>query len=101
MPKSSRTITLRVEPEQQDFIDAAASLKGQARTAFMLDAAYQAAQAALQDRTTFFLNDETWQAFMQALDKPPADNPELTRLLKSKSPWELHIALQSHCSTAI
>lgn len=88
MPNSSKTITLRVEPEQQDFIDAAARLKGQTRTAFMLDAAYQSAQALLQERTTFTLDDQTWQAFTEALDKSPAENPKLAQLLSSKSPWE-------------
>ncbi|WP_051039813.1 DUF1778 domain-containing protein [Synechococcus sp. PCC 7336] len=43
---------------------------------------------ALQERTAFSLSDKAWQAFTEAIDRPPADNPELVRLLHSRSPWE-------------
>jgi len=34
------------------------------------------------------LDEKTHKRFHQALDKPPADNPRLQRLLKTKAPWD-------------
>jgi hypothetical protein len=40
-----------------------------------------AADEALADRRTFVLSGEKWDAFVAALDAPPADNPALKKLL--------------------
>jgi uncharacterized protein (DUF1778 family) len=39
-------------------------------------------------RTTFLLDEKAWQAFMEALDRPPADNPRLSELLSRRSVFE-------------
>ncbi len=36
----------------------------------------------------FLLDEKAYKRFTAALDKPPADNPKLRRLLASKAPWE-------------
>jgi uncharacterized protein (DUF1778 family) len=86
--RRSEVVNLRIEPSQRDLIDAAAALCGKTRSAFMLDAAYQAAEETLLDRRVFALNEEQWEAFKQALDNPPAKNEKLAKLLATKSPWE-------------
>jgi uncharacterized protein (DUF1778 family) len=86
--KRTETVNMRIEPNQLDLIDTAASLCGKTRSAFMLDAAYQAAEEALLDRKVFCLNDEQWEEFNKALNAPPAKNEKLAKLLQTKSPWE-------------
>lgn len=86
--KRSEVVNMRVEPNQLDLIDTAANLCGKSRTAFILDAAYQAAEQTLLERTLFLLNDEQWEAFNQALDAPPSQNEKLRQLLQTKAPWE-------------
>jgi uncharacterized protein (DUF1778 family) len=54
----------------------------------MLEAACREADAVLLDRRFFLLDEKAYRSFTAALDKPPADNPKLRRLLRSKAPWE-------------
>jgi uncharacterized protein (DUF1778 family) len=54
----------------------------------MVNAARRAAEAVLLDRCLFTLNDKEFARFQAALDKPPADNPRLRRLLRKSAPWE-------------
>jgi len=86
--KRSEVVNMRIEPNQLDLIDTAAALCGKSRSAFMLDAAYRAAQEAMLDRRLFCLNDEQWEAFNKALDTPPTKNEKLTQLLQAQAPWE-------------
>lgn len=48
---------------------------------FLLDAGVTAANQALADRRRFVLDDERWQAFQQALDRPVQAKPRLKKLL--------------------
>ncbi|MBD1925526.1 DUF1778 domain-containing protein [Trichocoleus sp. FACHB-90] len=86
--KRSEVVNMRVEPNQLDLIDSAASLSGKTRSAFMLDAAYRAAEEALLDRRLFRLSDEQWKAFNKALDTSPTKNEKLIELLQAPTPWE-------------
>ena len=54
----------------------------------MLDAARQAAQDAVLDRTLFRLDPDRYDAFVALLDAPPAPNEKLKRLLSTPAPWE-------------
>jgi uncharacterized protein (DUF1778 family) len=36
----------------------------------------------------FLLDDEAWQAFQEALDRPPQPNPKLERLLTRSSVFD-------------
>jgi uncharacterized protein (DUF1778 family) len=86
--KRSEVVNMRVEPNQLDLIDTAASLCGKTRSAFMLEAAHRAAEEALLDRRLFRLSEKQWEAFNQALDSPPAKNEKLIQLLQAQTPWE-------------
>ncbi|HLJ28694.1 MAG TPA: DUF1778 domain-containing protein [Candidatus Angelobacter sp.] len=82
------TINLRVSRGQKALIDRAAQALGRNRSDFMLESACREAEAVLLDRRYFALPDEDFKRFKAMLDKPPATNPRLTRLLKTKAPWD-------------
>ena len=82
------TMSLRASQRQRALIDQAAETLGKNRSDFMLEAACREADTVLLDRRLFRLDEKAYKRFTVALDKPPADNPKLRRLLASKPPWE-------------
>jgi uncharacterized protein (DUF1778 family) len=54
----------------------------------MLESACREAEAVLLDRRYFSLPPEDFKRFTAMLDKPPANNPRLKKLLRSRAPWE-------------
>ncbi len=94
MPVSTSTetrgkiINLRVSRGQKALIDRAAKALGRNRSDFMLEAACREAEIVLLDRRYFALPAEEFKRFTAMLDKPPASNPRLSRLLKTKAPWD-------------
>jgi len=48
---------------------------------FLLDAGVNAANQTLANRRRFVLDDEQWDAFQQALDRPVQTKPRLKKLL--------------------
>ena len=82
------TINLRANRNQRAVIDRAAERLGKNRSDFMLEAACREAESVLLDQRYFQLDEKDFNNFTAALDKAPADNPRLRRLLRTKSPWE-------------
>ena len=82
------TLSLRVSAKQRTLIDRAAWAVGKNRTEFMLEAACREAGTVLADQRYFVLGEDAYRRFTEALDQPPADNPRLRALLRSKAPWE-------------
>jgi uncharacterized protein (DUF1778 family) len=82
------SINLRANQRQRALIDRAAETLGKTRSDFMLEVACREADAVLLDRRFLLLDEKAYKRFTAALDKPPADNPKLRRLLASKAPWE-------------
>ena len=82
------SINLRANQRQRALIDRAAAALGKNRSDFMLEAACREADAVLLDRRFFLLDEKAYRRFIAVVDKPPADNPRLRRLLVSKAPWE-------------
>jgi uncharacterized protein (DUF1778 family) len=81
-------INLRISRTQRTRIDRAAAALGKTRSDFMLEAACREADAVLLDRRLFLVEEDDYQQFRAALDRPPADNPRLARLLRARAPWE-------------
>lgn len=81
-------INLRATQTQKALIDRAAQALGRKRSEFMLDSACKEAESVLLDQRYFALSAEEFKRFTAILDKPPADNAKLRRLLKSRAPWE-------------
>ena len=84
----SVVINLRADEKKRSLIDRAAERLGKNRSEFMLEAACREATAVLLDRRLFLLEEQPFKRFTAALDKPPAENPRLRRLLLTKAAWE-------------
>jgi uncharacterized protein (DUF1778 family) len=82
------TLNIRIKPEVRGLIDRAAHAIGKNRTDFVLDAARQAAEAALLDRTIFAVSPKAYAEFLARLDAPPRPNERLRRTLRTRAPWE-------------
>jgi uncharacterized protein (DUF1778 family) len=82
------SINLRVERQTRRLIDDAAAALGKTRTEFMVESARQAAIDVLLDRQFFELDPGQYDAFVQALDNPPAPGPKLRSLIRRKPVWE-------------
>jgi uncharacterized protein (DUF1778 family) len=82
------TLNIRIKPEERDLIDRAAHARGKNRTDFILDAARQAAEDALLDRTVFAVNPEAYAEFLSRLDAPAQPNDRLRRTMQTPAPWD-------------
>lgn len=83
------TIQVRARQEQRSLIDKAAHILGRNRSDFLLDVACREAEAVLLDQRLFSVDEETFKAFMEALDHPPVENQKLKKLLQQKAPWDI------------
>lgn len=84
----AENINLRVSRNQKALIDRAADALGRSRSDFMLEAACREAESVLLDRRYFTLPEDQFKQFTAMLDKPPANNHRLARLLRTKAPWD-------------
>ena len=87
-PSEKGTINLRVEANTRALIDEAAAMLGKTRTEFMIDTARRQAIDVLLDQRLFVLETGAYDAFVQALDTPPAPGSKLKRLMSRKPVWE-------------
>lgn len=82
------SINLRIETGTRQLIDAAAAVLGKTRTEFMVESARRQAVDVLLDQRLFLLDPERYDAFIQALDNPPAPGPKLKSLLRRTPAWQ-------------
>ena len=81
------SINLRIEKQTRKLIDDAAAVLGKTRTEFMIDSARSLAIDVLLDQRLFALDSERYDAFVHALDNPPAPGPKLRALLRRVPAW--------------
>lgn len=81
------SINLRIETQTRRLIDDAAAVLGKTRTEFMIDSARSLAIDVLLDQRLFVLDSARYDAFVHALDSPPAPGPKLRALLRRKPAW--------------
>jgi len=81
------SINLRIESHTRQLIDDAAAILGKTRTEFMIETARRRAIDLLLDQQLFVLDSERYNAFMHALDNPPAPGPKLRSLLRRVPAW--------------
>jgi len=84
----SERVDLRMTPAAKRTLQNAAAVTKKTLTEFLLDSGLTAALDTLADRKVFQLDDKRWDEFMDALAKPPTDNPQLRKLLARKPAWE-------------
>jgi uncharacterized protein (DUF1778 family) len=82
------SINLRIETHTRQLIDDAAAILGKTRTEFMIDSARRQAIDVLLDQRLFVLDADRYDAFMYALDNPPAPGPKLRSLLRRVPAWQ-------------
>ena len=82
------SINLRIETHTRQLIDDAAAVLGKTRTEFMIDSARALAIDVLLDQRLFILDSERYDAFIHALDNPPAPGPKLRSLLRRAPAWK-------------
>ncbi len=87
---SERTpaLNIRIKASQRRLIERAASEADKTVSDFVRDAAVREAQHTLLDRTTFHVDEETWERFVEALDAPPTANPRLRDLMAREAAWD-------------
>jgi uncharacterized protein (DUF1778 family) len=83
-----KPLSMRILPETRHLIDVAAELTGKTVTDFVLDAARNAAQNTLLDRTVIPLNGKAYATFVALLDAPPKPNERLRKSLQTPAVWE-------------
>ncbi len=79
---------MRVEGQTRQLIDDAAAVLGKTRTEFMIESARKQAIDVLLDQRLFVLEPDRFDAFVDALDSPPAPGPKLTALLRRVPAWK-------------
>lgn len=78
----------RVEAQADAFVRRAADVSNRTLTDFVVEAAVVEANRVLADRTRFVLEEEQWRRFVEVLDRPPQENPGLTKLFATPSIFE-------------
>ncbi len=81
------SINLRIGASTRQLIDDAAAILGKTRTEFMIESARQQAIDVLLDQRLFVLDSDRYEAFLHALDNPPAPGPKLRSLLRRAPAW--------------
>ena len=84
-PVRTKRLNIRATSKQERLIRLGAEQRGVTITDFILESACQYAEHALADRRVFEIGQKDWEAFMQALEKPPQEKPGLRKLMSSPS----------------
>ncbi len=85
MTRPKRRWDFRVEYETARLVRQAAATSQRTLTVFVIDAAAKEAERVLADRTDFTLEQRQWERFVEILDRPPREKPELVRLFSDPS----------------
>ena len=79
-----RRFQLRATASDEELIRVAAARQGVTVTEFIVRSAREKAAQTLADQTRFLLDEEQWEAFSKALDRPAEDKPRLRRLFQEE-----------------
>ena len=81
-------VNFRASSERLAVIDRAAAIRGVSRTEFVLRSSEAAAIEVLNERPVIALDDETWDDFIAALDKPVEIDPAVKARYARTPQWE-------------
>ena len=81
--RKSERLAVRVTKREHKLLCEASRATNTSVSDFVLDAATEAAEQVLADRTEFRLSPEDWTRFLLALDAPVEPLPRLRRLLET------------------
>lgn len=83
-PRETR-LNLRATAKQDALIRLAAQATSKTMTEFILDSASIAAEQVLADRRWFMIDESSWAAFQDLLERPAVIKPKLAALLAEES----------------
>jgi uncharacterized protein (DUF1778 family) len=86
--RKDHPLSMRLPEADIALIDRAAGLRGRSRTEFVRDAAVNAAEQVIMERTLIRMSAAGFEAFMAALTAPAAPVPGMVELLKRRAPWD-------------
>jgi uncharacterized protein (DUF1778 family) len=78
-------LNLRLTPRDDELISEAAASTGQTVSEFLTEAAVDRAHDVLADRRHLVVDDDTWDQFLEALDRPPTPSAKLVELFSRPS----------------
>ena len=81
-------LDLRLTARDKRILQEAAAVERRSVTEFVLHSALSRAEETLLDRRLFYVDAETYDRFMEALDAPPREIPRLKRLLTEPSVFD-------------
>ncbi len=81
--KQNDRIDLRISQEDKELIEAAATLKGQKMSAFVIESMRQVSQQVIETNRKISLPDESWNKFVEMLMEPAEPNASLLRAAKA------------------
>ena len=81
-------VNFRMTDERLALIDRAAAIRGVTRTEFVLRSSEAAAIETLNERPVIALDDESYDAFVAALDAPVKPNARLKKRFARRPLWE-------------
>ena len=81
-------VNFRMKDERLALIDRAAGIRGVTRTEFVLRSSEAAAIETLNERPVIALDDESYDAFLAALDAPVESNTRLKERFAQPPAWE-------------
>lgn len=84
-PKDHR-LNVRVDADDDALFRRAAEMTGQTLSSFVIESARERSERVLADRSRFVLDDEQWEAFCTALDRPAQEVPAVSDLLSRPRP---------------
>ncbi|MFO1117714.1 MAG: DUF1778 domain-containing protein [Beijerinckiaceae bacterium] len=84
---SKARFSVRFSETELALIDQAAKLSGQSRSDFVREAAIQAAQDNVVERSPIRMSPEGFAQFLAVIEAPARPLPQLTKILSRKAPW--------------
>ena len=81
-PRSDR-LSIRLEPDIKQRIEAAAALDHRSVTSFIIASAIESAERVLKRDEPMQLSERDWETLMDAIDDPPKPNVVLKRAFAS------------------
>lgn len=84
-PARETRLNLRATARQNALIRLAAQTSSKTVSEFILDSASNAAEQVLADRRWFMLDESSWVAFQDLLERPAVIKPRLAELLSEES----------------
>lgn len=81
-------LNIRIKSHQRRLIEQAAVASDKTVSDFVREVTLREARNTLLDQTAIQFTAQAWEAFTQALDAPPRDNPRLHDLMSRRPLWE-------------